>query len=644
MAVAASAVYLTLLVFGWVLNAPAGFDGILRPQPHEINPSGGFVVLEVEPGSPAALAGVQAGNRVVAVDGNPFVFDLHQTYHNRRAGMPGSLTVDAGGGQSLVPLTLESRLASPSIVLNLALASLLGLAIIAVGACVAFVRPDYLPAKLLLAFALALACSTPSDLWHWTQRTAGSASALDQVAGTVGLVGAAALLHFFLIFPAPGVPFSRVGRAIPLLYVAALTPFAVGIVLGSGVAALLSMLVLAVLLVGALLSLELSYRHPPTPLARAQLGWVRWGLAVGVATNVASGIARLVVPEGVPAVVSAVVSLAWLVFPLSIALAVLRYRLFEVDRVMRASITWLLLAAVLLGSYFVVVIVLGRLAASLLGPSIGSDPTVSVVAVLVVAALAHPLRVRLQLAVDSHVYRQRYARAQVVERANSFLSQPQTSQAIAQFLCREVPRALGLSGGWLAAPAAESALFEVDGGGLPPNVSLASPALLDIVRAAEGPLLIAPEEDIAAYEGMPTISAALSGARPWYQAGARVLMAMRTGRGDLLALWILGAEASGDLLDRADLEAFARLGALAELQLERSRTHRVGIVARDVDILTEREQEVFALLARGCSNREIAEELIISVRTAETHVERILRKLGVENRAQAMLAARDRIT
>lgn len=50
--------------------------------------------------------------------------------------------------------------------------------------------------------------------------------------------------------------------------------------------------------------------------------------------------------------------------------------------------------------------------------------------------------------------------------------------------------------------------------------------------------------------------------------------------------------------------------------------------------LTRREQEVAARLARGLSNREIAAELTIAERTAETHVTRILSKLGLTRRAQ----------
>jgi two-component system, NarL family, response regulator LiaR len=55
--------------------------------------------------------------------------------------------------------------------------------------------------------------------------------------------------------------------------------------------------------------------------------------------------------------------------------------------------------------------------------------------------------------------------------------------------------------------------------------------------------------------------------------------------------------------------------------------------------LTEREREVLALIARGCSNRRIGQELAISDVTVRTHVSHILSKLGVRNRVQAALHA-----
>ncbi|MGD8998191.1 MAG: response regulator transcription factor, partial [Anaerolineae bacterium] len=58
-----------------------------------------------------------------------------------------------------------------------------------------------------------------------------------------------------------------------------------------------------------------------------------------------------------------------------------------------------------------------------------------------------------------------------------------------------------------------------------------------------------------------------------------------------------------------------------------------------LDQLTEREIEVLRLAAKGMSNREIAQRLVISDRTVQTHLTNIFNKMGVGSRTEAVVHA-----
>ena len=115
----------------------------------------------------------------------------------------------------------------------------------------------------------------------------------------------------------------------------------------------------------------------------------------------------------------------------------------------------------------------------------------------------------------------------------------------------------------------------------------------------------------------------------------------------------LRAGASGFLLKDAppaDLITAVRVIASGEALLAPSVTRRLiadfarqrprpGRSALRLNALTERETEVLALVARGSSNAEIAQTLVLAEQTVKTHVSRVFSKLDLRDRAQAVVFA-----
>ena len=109
----------------------------------------------------------------------------------------------------------------------------------------------------------------------------------------------------------------------------------------------------------------------------------------------------------------------------------------------------------------------------------------------------------------------------------------------------------------------------------------------------------------------------------------------------------LRAGASGFVLKRVpptELIEAVRVVANGESLLFPASTRRVierfaVASSKPLPELSEREQEVLRLLARGMSNTEIAQQLFLSLQTVKSHVAAILMKLGVRDRTQAVIAA-----
>jgi DNA-binding NarL/FixJ family response regulator len=114
---------------------------------------------------------------------------------------------------------------------------------------------------------------------------------------------------------------------------------------------------------------------------------------------------------------------------------------------------------------------------------------------------------------------------------------------------------------------------------------------------------------------------------PLLQAGATGFVSRNDSVGDLVRAIV--AAGRGELVLPSSIAA----GALTAL----ARGESIG--SHPVDALSERELEVLRLLGQGLTNKDIAQTLILSVRTVEAHLRNIYGKLGVRSRTEAALWA-----
>lgn len=127
--------------------------------------------------------------------------------------------------------------------------------------------------------------------------------------------------------------------------------------------------------------------------------------------------------------------------------------------------------------------------------------------------------------------------------------------------------------------------------------------------------------------------------------GVAVVVLTSFGEGERVRA-ALEAGASGYLLKDAEPEEVAdavRAAMRGETRLSgrvaRCLTRELSAPGSGLAALTSREREILKLVAQGCSNREIAQRLTISERTARTHVSNVLAKLQLASRTQAALLA-----
>jgi hypothetical protein len=332
---------------------------------------------------------------------------------------------------------------------DLGVGSLLGgalfLAFPLVGALIASKRPKNAVGWLCLAIGLLWTLGGMLDYYsYYGAATPGSVPFPIAMAGisnwvwvpAVGLLGT----YVLLLFPDGRLP-SRRWRPLAWLSGAVIFLLSVGVMLAPGrlenlegvrnpfgiegahwltVGAYAVLPLLPLGMLASALSLVLRYRRSGGE-ERQQIKWIAFAASVVVVVYAIAMIASFVFPEEAWTTAGSVWWLNLLTYavlssftlvPIAVGIAVLRYRLYEIDIIINRALVYGSLTATLVALYFGVIVVLQRVFVALTG----QQSTLAVVAsTLLIAALFTPLRRRIQGIIDRRFYRRKYDAAKTLE-------------------------------------------------------------------------------------------------------------------------------------------------------------------------------------------------------------------------------------
>ena len=219
-----------------------------------------------------------------------------------------------------------------------------------------------------------------------------------------------------LVFPVVKAPMRRFPRLVPLLVygvpIVLSAPSIARVVIernSSGFeGATIVFVAVGLFFVGTLIvSLVHSFVTIKEPIARAQLRWAALGVGGSYGVLILSLIATNLVPMDASSRDTFLdsVGLLGILLPISLAIAILRYRLFDIDIIIRRTLIYSVLTAMLAFLYFGSVVVLQQRFRGITGQ--GSDVAI-IISTLAIAALFNPLRHRVQDVIDHRFFRRKY--------------------------------------------------------------------------------------------------------------------------------------------------------------------------------------------------------------------------------------------
>lgn len=184
------------------------------------------------------------------------------------------------------------------------------------------------------------------------------------------------------------------------------------------------------------------YRQVSHAMQRQQIKWALFGLVLYVVLLIGLSLVALIPGLTEPGSLSALVlnalyPLAALPLPLSIGIAVLRYRLWDIDAIINKALVYGGLSA-LLGVLYVGLIIGLESLIGLFSEQAASQSLVLVISTLVIAALFDPVRKRIQKSIDRRFYRRKYDAARTIEAFGATLQAELNLDQLSQHLLQVV--------------------------------------------------------------------------------------------------------------------------------------------------------------------------------------------------------------
>jgi hypothetical protein len=292
-----------------------------------------------------------------------------------------------------------------------------------IGAYVFIRRPGNLAAQVLFFFGIVgLAMNLLFPLTLADSMDLFSVTAVALLGYYIwGILLFPTLFLLSLVFPRPKRPFSTHPRLtlaglylfepLILLFFGRISASA-GVFIGFGLVAVYGLLTV----ISVIHTFILVRRDP---VGRAQVLWVGLGVAILAAYQLGVNVLLLSTNfmaafESEPWWTDLIEGLASLALPLTVAIAILRYRLFDIDVIIRRTLIYGGSTAMLALVFFGGVTVLQQVIGSLTGTA--DSPIAVVLTTLLIAALFNPLRWRVQDFIDRRFYRQKYDAGQVLTR------------------------------------------------------------------------------------------------------------------------------------------------------------------------------------------------------------------------------------